>query len=106
MPMPTAVPFNHRHSSIPEGQEEHYLLDAFRQDFAVNGQPAQIIRVLLTGWQRYRDDPRERVKKAISPGSLAPAIDPRRSCLGDEEVVSDGSSAWRRRRVLAEGDLR
>ena len=50
--------FNYRHPHIKNGQEEGYLLEAFRRDFAVNGPSVlRLIRVILNGWQRYKDDP-------------------------------------------------
>ena len=59
--------FNYRHAHIPPGREEHFLLDAFRKDFAVNGPSlARLIRVMLNGWQRYRNHPERRVRKRIA----------------------------------------
>ena len=47
--------FNYRHPHIESGAEEAYLLDAFRQDFAINGPSLlRLIRVLLNGWQRRK----------------------------------------------------
>ena len=44
--------FNYRHPHIESGEEETYLLDAFRRDFEVNGPSLlRLIRVLLNGWQ-------------------------------------------------------
>jgi len=59
--------FNYRHPYIKDGREEEYLLDAFRRDFTVNGPSLlRMIRVLLNGWQLYRDEPRKRVRKRIA----------------------------------------
>ena len=59
--------FNYRHPHIPAGREEQYLLEAFRRDFAVNGPSLlRLIRVLLNGWQRYRNDPRPRIRKRVA----------------------------------------
>jgi len=56
--------FNYRHKHIPEGQEEHYLLNAFHRDFEINGPSlARVLRVLLTGWQKYKHDPKARIRK-------------------------------------------
>ena len=56
--------FNYRHKHIPEGQEEHYLLNAFHRDFEINGPSlARLLRVLLTGWQKYKHDPKARIRK-------------------------------------------
>ena len=59
--------FNYRHPYIHDGQEEKYLLDAFGRDFAVNGPSLlRMIRVLLNGWRRYRDDPRPRIRNRVA----------------------------------------
>lgn len=63
--------FNYRHPHITDGREEGYLLDAFRRDFAVNGPSLlRLIRVLLTGWQRYKNHPRpirDRFAREVAP---------------------------------------
>ncbi|MCM2359835.1 MAG: cobalamin-dependent protein [Geobacteraceae bacterium] len=47
--------FNYRHPHIAGGEEENYLLDAFRRDFEVNGPSLlRLIRVLLNGWQLHK----------------------------------------------------
>jgi hypothetical protein len=59
--------FNYRHPHIKDGQEEGYLLEAFRRDFAVNGPSVlRLIRVILNGWRRYKDDPCHHVRKRIA----------------------------------------
>jgi hypothetical protein len=59
--------FNYRHPHIRDGREEKYLLDAFGKDFTVNGPSLlRMIRVLLNGWLKYRDDPRPRVRKRVA----------------------------------------
>ncbi len=56
--------FNYRHKHIPEGHEERYLLNAFNRDFEINGPSlARLQRVLLTGWQKYKHDPRARIRR-------------------------------------------
>ena len=51
--------FNYRHPYIKDGMEQKYLLSAFERDFRVNGPSLlRLIRVLLNGWQRYKDHPR------------------------------------------------
>ena len=51
--------FNYRHQYIKDGKEEEYLLDAFQRDFKVNGPSLlRLIRVLLNGWQIYKDHPK------------------------------------------------
>jgi radical SAM superfamily enzyme YgiQ (UPF0313 family) len=56
--------FNYRHANIKPGQEEAFLLQAFEQDFKENGPSlARLIRTLLTGWQRYKNNPDKRLRK-------------------------------------------
>jgi len=51
--------FNYRHPHFKNGEEESYLLDAFRRDFEVNGPSLlRLIRVLLNGWQSHKIYPR------------------------------------------------
>jgi len=63
--------FNYRHRHFKNGEEEHYLLDAFRRDFEVNGPSLlRLIRVLLNGWQRHKSHPwrvRERFAWEAAP---------------------------------------
>jgi radical SAM superfamily enzyme YgiQ (UPF0313 family) len=55
--------FNYRHRHIHNGLEEHYLLNAFRRDFEVNGPSlARLIRTFLAGWRRYKDHPNKRIR--------------------------------------------
>lgn len=55
--------FNYRHAHIKAGQEEGFLLRAFKQDFRKNGPSlARLIRTLLTGWQRYKTHPDPRLR--------------------------------------------
>ncbi len=55
--------FSYRHRHIQNGQEEKFLADAFDRDFAVNGPSLfRLIRVLLTGWQKYKNHPDPRVR--------------------------------------------
>ena len=56
--------FNYRHVNIKSGQEEDFLLQAFEQDFHENGPSlARLIRTLLIGWQRYKNNPDQRLRK-------------------------------------------
>lgn len=58
--------FNYRHKHIRDGQEEKFLLEAFQRDFKVNGPSLlRMIRVMLNGWQAYKDAPR-RVRDRIA----------------------------------------
>jgi hypothetical protein len=59
--------FNFRHPRIRDGEEQEYLLRAFRLDFEVNGPSvARIARTLLRGWLKLRRHPdpcvRDRVR--------------------------------------------
>ena len=55
--------FNYRHAHLKPGQEEGFLLRAFRKDFRVNGPSlARLIRTMLSGWQRYKTNPDPRVR--------------------------------------------
>lgn len=59
--------FNYRHPHIKDGREEGYLLEAFRRDFAVNGPSVlRLIRVILNGWQRYKDAPVYHLRKRVA----------------------------------------
>jgi len=63
--------FNYRHQYIKGGQEEKFILEAFLRDFKVNGPSLlRLIRVLLNGWQMYKDYPgrvRERFAWEVFP---------------------------------------
>jgi radical SAM superfamily enzyme YgiQ (UPF0313 family) len=51
--------FNYRHPHFRNGEEEQYLLEAFQRDFTLNGPSLlRLIRVLLNGWQMYKDAPK------------------------------------------------
>jgi len=55
--------FNYRHGHIQGGQEEQFLLNAFRRDFELNGPSlARLIRTTLNGWQRYKKHPDKRIR--------------------------------------------
>ncbi len=55
--------FNYRHAHIKAGQEEGFLLRAFKRDFQENGPSlGRLIRTLLTGWQRYKTHPDARLR--------------------------------------------
>lgn len=50
--------FNYRHKQIHDGQEKEYLINAFRQDFKINGPSLfRLIRTLLNGWRQYKNHP-------------------------------------------------
>jgi len=58
--------FNYRHPHFENGEEEDYLLDAFRRDFEANGPSLlRLFRVLLNGWQRHKSHSRS-VRKRLA----------------------------------------
>ena len=58
--------FNFRHRHIPAGEETHLLLRAFTRDFEANGPSVlRVVRTLLAGWRRHKDDPDPRVRARI-----------------------------------------
>jgi radical SAM superfamily enzyme YgiQ (UPF0313 family) len=55
--------FNYRHPHISKGQEGQFLINAFKRDFHVNGPSlSRLIRTMLKGWQRYKNNPDERIR--------------------------------------------
>ena len=56
--------FNFKHPHITDGRENEFLLRAFRRDFEVNGPSVvRIARTILAGWNRYKNDVDERVRR-------------------------------------------
>jgi hypothetical protein len=96
--------FNYRHAHIQPGQEEGFLLRAFKRDFQENGPSlARLIRTLLTGWQRYKDHPdarlRQRYAREVAPlrSSYAGAVWAMQQYFRDTPAMFD-----RMRRLLAD----
>jgi hypothetical protein len=59
--------FNFKHAHITEGQENEFLLRAFRRDFEVNGPSiVRIARTILAGWKRYKNHVDARVRQRFS----------------------------------------
>ena len=59
--------FNYRHRHITKGLEQEFLLKAFTHDFTINGPSlARLIRTLLTGWQRYKNGPDQRIQRRFA----------------------------------------
>ncbi len=55
--------FNYQHQNIQNGQEEQFIINAFNRDFEVNGPSlARLIRTILTGWQRYKNNADKRIR--------------------------------------------
>jgi radical SAM superfamily enzyme YgiQ (UPF0313 family) len=55
--------FNYRHPHISKGQEGQFLLNAFKRDFYINGPSlSRLIRTMLKGWQRYKNNSDERIR--------------------------------------------
>jgi hypothetical protein len=63
--------FNYRHPHFKNGEEEGFLLEAFRRDFEVNGPSLlRLIRVMLNGWQTRSLHPqrvRDRLAWEVAP---------------------------------------
>jgi len=58
--------FNFRHPAISRDESKLFLDRAFRRDFEVNGPSLyRLMRNMLTGWRRYRDDPDPRVRARV-----------------------------------------
>ena len=59
--------FNYRHKNFCDGEEEHFLLKAFRRDFEINGPSlARLIAVTLRGWRRHQNHAERRVRDRFS----------------------------------------
>jgi hypothetical protein len=86
--------FNYRHPHIKEGKEAEYLLAAFQRDFAVNGPSLlRLIRVLLNGWQMYKNQPgpvRDRYAWEVFPlrSTYAAAVWAMRKWYRDDENIA------------------
>ncbi len=58
--------FNFHHPAISRDDSKTFLDRAFRRDYEVNGPSLyRLMRNMLTGWQRYRDDPDPRVRARV-----------------------------------------
>ena len=67
--------FNFQHPHIPHGKETSYLLNAFQEDFKINGPSlARMIRTMLNGWKKYKNHPDKRVVKRIKSHSMPLSI--------------------------------
>lgn len=59
--------FNFRHPAISSDESKTFLDRAFRRDFEVNGPSLyRLMRNMLVGWRRYRDDPDARVRARVA----------------------------------------
>ncbi len=59
--------FNFRHPSISPDESKAFLDRAFRRDFDVNGPSLyRLMRNMLVGWRRYRDDSDPRVRARVA----------------------------------------
>jgi radical SAM superfamily enzyme YgiQ (UPF0313 family) len=64
--------FNYRHGHIQGGQEEQFLLNAFRRDFELNGPSlGRLIRTTLNGWQKYKKHPDKRIRNRFARESTS-----------------------------------
>lgn len=58
--------FAHKHPHIPPGMETEFLLQAFQQDFEINGPSViRMVRATLRGWNRHSNHPIERIRRRI-----------------------------------------
>ena len=58
--------FNFHHPAISRDESKTFLDRAFRRDYEANGPSVyRLMRNMLTGWQRYRDDPDARVRARV-----------------------------------------
>ncbi len=56
--------FNFRHPHIQGGEESQMILDAFQNDFDVNGPSVvRIARTILAGWKQYKNHPDKRIQR-------------------------------------------
>ncbi len=59
--------FNFRHARIPREASKELLDGAFRRDYQTNGPSLyRMLRTMLTGYRRYRDDPDPRVRARMA----------------------------------------
>ncbi len=59
--------FNYRHEHIRDGRETGYLRSAFLRDFEKNGPSlARMIRTMLGGWKRYKNNPDPCIRKRMA----------------------------------------
>jgi radical SAM superfamily enzyme YgiQ (UPF0313 family) len=58
--------FNFKHAAISRDESKVFLDRAFARDFEANGPSLyRLMRNMLTGWQRYRNDPDPRVRARV-----------------------------------------
>ncbi len=59
--------FNFKHKYIKDFQEEKIIIDAFSQDFRINGPSLlRLIRTMLAGWKKHKNNPKERVREKFN----------------------------------------
>jgi radical SAM superfamily enzyme YgiQ (UPF0313 family) len=59
--------FNFTHAAISRDDSKTFLDRAFRRDFETNGPSLyRLMRSMMVGWRRYRDDPDARVRARVS----------------------------------------
>jgi hypothetical protein len=59
--------FNYHHPHIEPGQENEFLLRAFRRDFEMNGPSVmRMARSLMNGWMKYKNHPEARIRKRFA----------------------------------------
>lgn len=59
--------FNFEHAAIPRDDSKRLLDQAFRHDYDSNGPSLfRMMRTMLQGWRRHRDDPDPRVRERVA----------------------------------------
>jgi radical SAM superfamily enzyme YgiQ (UPF0313 family) len=95
--------FNFRHPAITRDDSKRFLDRAFRRDFEVNGPSLyRLMRNMLAGWRRYRDDRDPRVRQRVQ-GEAAQLRTGWGAALWAMERYVRGSDRDMSRRI---GDLR
>lgn len=89
--------FNYRHPHIKAGQESEFILRAFQRDFEANGPSVlRMVRTLMNGWMRYKDNPEARIRKRFAeevknlPTLYAGAAWATRSWFRDRPKIAQG----------------
>ena len=59
--------FNYRHPNLRNNEETELIVRAFQRDFEVNGPSiVRMVRTVLAGWKRYKNDPDPRVRRRFA----------------------------------------
>ncbi len=59
--------FNYRHPNLRNNEETELIVRAFQRDFEVNGPSiVRMVRTVLAGWKRHKNDPDPRVRRRFA----------------------------------------